>query len=218
VYAITAELIETGKFLVLLGGDHSVSAGCFRAMNEAFGPLAVIQIDAHADLRDTYEDSPESHACIMSRIREITRNTLQLGIRSMSAGEARRIERERIALCTMAQYRKGTFDLDAALHRLPERIYLTLDVDALDWGVVRTTGTPEPGGFGWDEILALLKRIFEQKQVMGFDVVELSGDPPDRNSAFAVAKLIYRMLGFKMANVLKARAADWPDSPSGPLT
>ncbi len=210
-------VIKEDKFLVLLGGDHSISIGYFQALQEKHPLLSVIQLDAHADLRDRYRGNPFSHACVMSRIREFTTHTLQIGIRSMSLDEARRIERENLAVCTMTDYRRGNFDIDAAIARLPDPVYVTVDVDVFDWSVIRSTGTPEPGGFLWDEALHLLQKIFMQKNVAGFDVVELSGDSNDRNSAFAVAKLIYKMLGFKLEAAVQQKTLEWPDRPRGSL-
>jgi agmatinase len=199
VYRETQTLIKNQKFVVLLGGDHSISSGFFRALREEYGTLSAIQIDAHADLRDSYQGSKLSHACVMARIRELTPHTLQIGIRSMSIEEAERIEREDLSVCTMSDFRRGKFDIDAALENLPDPVFITVDVDAFDWSVIMSTGTPEPGGFTWDEAMDLLENIFTQKRVVGFDVVELSYSETDKNSAFAVAKLIYKMLGFKFA-------------------
>jgi agmatinase len=153
----------------------------------------------------------------MSRIRELTGNTLQIGIRSMSGREALRIEQESLAVCTMAALRSGEFDINAALEALPEPVYLTLDVDVFDWSVIRSTGTPEPGGFLWDEAMDLLKKIFASKTIAGFDVVEYAYQPHDPNSAFAVAKMIYKMLGFKLADEVRRGNTTWPHEPRGSL-
>ena len=217
VYTVIKTMIGDDKFVVMLGGDHSLSSGYARALCEKYNPMSVIQLDAHADLRDTYENTPYSHACVMSRIRTLTGNTLQIGIRSMSVEEARRIEREKLAVCTMSAYRSGEFDVNAALDSLAESVYLTVDVDVFDWSVIRSTGTPEPGGLLWDEALDLLHHIFMRKNVIGIDLVELCGDPNDRNSAFAAAKLIYKMLGFKLAAEVSRGKLDWPDKPRGKL-
>jgi len=211
------EWFRRDKFLVGLGGDHSVSTALYRAARSRYGPLAAIQVDAHADLRDQYEGSKHSHACVMSRIREMTSDTLQIGIRSLSRREALRIEDEHIALCTMHRYRSGDFDLKAALAALPDPVYLTVDVDAFDWSVIRSTGTPEPGGFLWDEGVELLRRIFDLRNVVACDLVELSYQPDDRNSPFAAAKLIYKMLGFKLASVMRSTRSGWPQQPSGAI-
>jgi len=217
VFEATKNLIALNKFTIMLGGDHSLSFGYFKALHARTRLLSVIQLDAHSDLRKRYEGSPFSHACIMSRIRELTGNTLQIGIRSMSLEESRRVESENLALCTMHAYRSGKFNMQAALDALSETVYLTVDVDVFDWSVIRSTGTPEPGGILWDEALALLQEIFRQKEVIGIDVVELSDDPCDHNSAFAVAKLIYKMLGFKLAAEVNRGRLHWPKRPRGNL-
>ncbi|MFZ0613363.1 MAG: agmatinase [Desulfobacterales bacterium] len=209
------ELLDQKKFVVSIGGDHSVSGPLARALKTVHGALSVIQLDAHADLRDSYGNSRFSHACAMARIRETTSDTLQLGIRSMSIEEARRVERENLALCTMSAFRTGAFDIDAALARLPDPVFVTIDVDAFDWSVIRSTGTPEPGGFTWDEALGLLQKIFDRKNVVAFDVVELACVPQDLNSPFAVAKLIYKLLGFKLARAVRDKLGSWPEKPCG---
>ncbi len=193
----TGELLKQDKFVVVIGGDHSISSGFLKALVEKYGSLSVIQLDAHADLRDSYEGSPLSHASVMSRIRELTTDTLQIGIRSISKEEMARVRAEGLALYTMHNIRFGDFDLDEILSELPDPVFITLDVDVFDWSVIRSTGTPEPGGLLWDEALDILQQIFENKEVVGFDVVELSQHENDPNSPFAIAKLIYKMIGFK---------------------
>ncbi|MFC1811436.1 agmatinase [Thermodesulfobacteriota bacterium] len=217
IYQSSKALIQQDKFVVLIGGDHSVSSVYFKALYEKFGRLSAIQLDAHSDLRDTYNGSLFSHACVMSRIRELTSDTLQIGIRSMSSGEAERIKNENLLVCTMSDYRSGNFDVESAIKRLPDPVFITVDVDVFDWSVIRSTGTPEPGGFFWDEAVSLLRKIFMEKNVVGFDVVELSYSKDDRNSPFAVAKLIYKMLGFKLAAGVNRGLLDWPDKPRGSL-
>jgi agmatinase len=196
IYHHARELAATGKLIVMIGGDHSITVPQIKAYHEQHGRLSVIQLDAHADLREQYEGSPLSHACVMARIREITAQTLQLGIRSLSAEEAQRVEKEKIALYTMHDMRSGKLDLEQALDALPDPVYLTIDVDAFDWSVIASTGTPEPGGLLWDEALQLLEQIFKKKRVVAFDVVELAASDYDRNSPFAAAKLIYKLLTF----------------------
>ena len=213
IYQYSKYIIQQDKFVVLIGGDHSVSSGYVKALHEKCGHLSVIQLDAHSDLRDTYAGSPFSHACVMSRIRELTTDTLQIGIRSISLEESERITREGLMICTMSDYRSGGFDILSDIERLPDPVFITVDVDVFDWSVIRSTGTPEPGGFLWDEALNLLQKIFMQKNVVGFDIVELSYDENDKNSPFAVAKLIYKMLGFKLAADVSRGALNWPDKP-----
>ncbi len=197
VYQTIKKLLVDEKFIVLVGGDHSITTGYCKALVEKYPQLSVIQIDAHADLRHSYEGSIFSHASVMARIRELTQDTLQLGIRSMSKNEAEQVRSEHISLYTMDMIRKDNFSLKSALDNLPDPVFITFDVDVFDWSVVRSTGTPEPGGLLWDEAMRMLSTIFTEKNVIGFDVVELSHDKNDPNSAFAVAKQIYKMIGFK---------------------
>lgn len=217
VYRSVKALLDQDKFVAVIGGDHSISSAFTRALLEKHGRISVVQIDAHADLRDAYEGSRLSHASVMSRIREMTDHTLQLGIRSLSREEAERVEREGLSLCTMHDFRQGTFDLDAALKKLADPVFLTFDVDAFDWSVVSSTGTPEPGGFLWDEAVQVLEKIFFTRNVVGFDVVELAYSKGDRNSPFAVAKLVYRLIGFKVARTMISRGMGCPEKPSGPI-
>jgi agmatinase len=200
IYDFTARLWGADKFVVVIGGDHSISSGIVRAAIGQHPQLGVIQFDAHADLRDSYEDSSLSHACAMARIREITPHTLQMGIRSLSREEAGRIATENLAVGFMHRLRDGGFDFDAALADLPEDIFLTIDVDVFDWSVIRGTGTPEPGGMLWHEAMAYLRRIFASKNVVGCDVVELAPREDDPNCSFAAAKLIYKLIGLKFLN------------------
>ena len=197
LHDIAAHLLEMGKFIVVIGGDHSITNGYFQALAEREPELGVVQFDAHADLRGQYQGSPLSHACTMARVREKTKHTVQVGIRSLSRNEAELIAKENLQVGFMHQMRAGRFDFEAALETLPEKVFLTIDVDVFDWSVIRSTGTPEPGGMLWDEAMSLLRLLFEKKRVVGFDVVELSHREDDPNSAFAVAKLIYRLIGLE---------------------
>ncbi len=217
IYQTVRSLIKARKWIVLLGGDHSITSGCLKAHFEEYPTLTVIQLDAHADLRDSYDGSRFSHACSMSRIRDITTNTLQLGIRSLSKEEAERIQSENIALYTIEDYRHDQLNIDTAINHVSEPVYITLDVDVFDWSVIAGTGTPEPGGFTWDEGLFLLRQIFTTKNVIGFDVVELSSNKNDHNSPFAVAKLIYKMIGFKLFKYIRDNGLPWPSFPTGPI-
>lgn len=199
IYEHTREILLANKFPIVLGGDHSISSASFRAVKEKYGRLSCVQIDAHADLRDAYEGSQFSHASVLARIRDMTKDALQLGIRSMSKEEAERIDAEQLSVCTMHDMRQNSCNWIDLLESLPNPVYITFDVDAFNWDVIASTGTPEPGGFSWDEAVDILQRIFSSKRVVGFDAVELSAFPYDRNSPFAVAKLIYKMIGFHQA-------------------
>jgi len=188
-------VLQAGQRVFAVGGEHSLTAGVYAAVAEAAdGPVGVVQLDAHADLRETYDGTPHSHACVMARLRETTDAVLQLGIRSLSAEEGEAIRQEGWAVGFAHQLHDGSFAWRDALARLPERIYLTLDVDALDPSIVRATGTPEPNGLNWTQVNVMLEAVFSEKRVLGVDVMELcGGDPP---SAFAVARLAHRMLGW----------------------
>ncbi|MDY6861860.1 MAG: agmatinase [Thermodesulfobacteriota bacterium] len=197
VYESTKALIQDGKFVVSLGGEHTISVGFCKALVEIYPSLCVIQLDAHADLRENFCGSPYNHACTMARIREYVTDALQIGIRSMSSYEAEIIYKRDYKVFTMDMFRSKEIDLEKILDSIGNDIFLTIDVDAFDWSVIRSTGTPEPGGFLWGESLHLLSLIFRKKNVVGFDIVELTGNGRDINSSFAAAKLVYKLIGFK---------------------
>jgi len=217
LYEATRAVLQDDKFIAVLGGDHSISSATFRALVEKYGQVSCIQLDAHSDLRPEYEGSPLSHASVMARIREMTPHALQLGIRAMCIEEAQAIAANGWQVCTMHDFRHGLFDVKSAIAALPDPVFITVDVDAFDLSVIATTGTPEPGGFTWDEALGLLQQIFYTRRVAGFDVVELAYDPADRFSAFSTARLVYKMLGFKLAAEVARGRIGWPERPCGPL-
>jgi agmatinase len=193
------ELIATGKFVCMLGGEHSITPPVVRAFGKKYPRLSVLQIDAHADLRDTFEGTRNSHACAMRRVLEVC-PAVQVGIRSLSSEEAREIPR----LPTRVFYAKdivgniaGNRDwVDAAVDALTEDVYLTLDIDGLDPSLVPHTGTPEPGGLSWYEVLALIRRVAEKRRIVGMDLVEVCGSPGGARSSFLAAKLIYKTLAY----------------------
>jgi agmatinase len=215
MYTSSKAIVQTGKFPVILGGDHSISSGSFKALQEKYPDLGCVQLDAHSDLRMEYEGSKYSHASVMARIREMTPHTLQLGIRAMCREEAEWIKQEQMQVCPMHAFRQKSFDWETALERLPEHIFVTVDVDAFDLAVITTTGTPEPGGFTWDEGLDILRKVFSRKTVVGFDIVELAIAKSDRNSAFSAARLVYKMLGYRLAKEVDAGRMAWPQKPQG---
>jgi agmatinase len=189
------ELLQTGKFLCMLGGEHSISAPVVRAFSEKFPRLSVLQIDAHTDLRDTYEGSPHSHASTMRRVLEVC-PAVQVGIRSLSIEEARVIP----TLPTHVFYAKDIVNrtgwIENAVDLLTEDVYLTIDIDGLDPSLVPSTGTPEPGGLMWYEVLTLIRTLAMQRNVVGMDLVELCGSSTNHASSFLAAKLIYKTLGY----------------------
>jgi agmatinase len=193
------KLLDTGKFLCMLGGEHSISAPVVRAFAQRFPKLSVLQIDAHADLRESFEGSPHSHASAMRRIVEVC-PAVQVGIRSLSLDEARAIP----SLPTRIFYAKdivGRTDwVNEAVDSLTEDVYLTIDVDGLDPSLVPATGTPEPGGLMWNEVLTLIRALVAKRNVAGMDLVELCGSPTSNVSSFLSAKLIYKTLGYIFRN------------------
>jgi agmatinase len=191
------ELVATGKFLTMIGGEHSVSAPVIRAHAERYDNLSVLQIDAHADLRDTYDGTPHSHASIMARVtRDLRLPSVQCGIRSISAEEARAID-ELPTRIFWAKDIVGKSDWwDAAVDGLTENVYLTVDIDGLDPSLVAQTGTPEPGGLGWYETIGLIRTLARKRRVVGMDLTEYSYVEGFEASAFLCAKLIYKSLAF----------------------
>lgn len=198
LYSYTKELLKTDKFLCMLGGEHSVSAPIIRAHNEKYENLSVLQIDAHADLRDTYDGTPYSHASIMARVvKDMSIPSVQVGIRSISAEEARMIDSGLPTKIFWAKDIVGREDwIDSAVDSLTENVYLTIDIDGLDPSIVPTTGTPEPGGLGWYETLSLIRKLAETKRVVGMDLVEYSYSEVYDAPAFLCAKLVYKSLGY----------------------
>jgi agmatinase len=191
--AVKRHLLDN-KFVTLFGGEHSVSIGAIRAFNETHQNLTVLQIDAHADLRETYEGTPFNHACAMHEAKKTT-NLVQVGIRSMDVSERAFMNLENVFFAHQIVDDKRWSD--KALEKLTGNVYITFDLDAFDPSVLPGTGTPEPGGLYWYETLSFLKRVFETKKVVGFDIVELCPDDNDRVSSFTAAKLYYKMLSYK---------------------
>lgn len=186
--------IKRNKFVTLIGGEHSLSIGSIRAFNECFDNLTVLQIDAHADLRKEYQGTPFNHACAMHEASQTT-NLIQVGIRSMDALERTYMDEEK----TFFAHELATdeFWMDRAIDLMTENVFITFDLDGLDPSIMPSTGTPEPGGLFWYETLEFLRRVFEEKEVVGFDLVELCPNPGDRSSDFLAAKLYYKMLCYK---------------------
>jgi agmatinase len=185
-----------GKFVIALGGEHTVSVGPVEAHAHNFPELSILQIDAHADLRKTYQDDRYSHACTMKRIRDIVSRTVGIGIRNVSADEAELIARERIPMFMAADIVGNDRWHDKALEQLTDNVYLTIDLDGFDPSVIPGIGTPEPGGLGWYETLAFLRKLCDVKKVIGFDVVELMPIQGNLVSEFTAAKLIYKLIGY----------------------
>ena len=202
LYGYSKELVETGKFLCMIGGEHSVSAPIIKAHNENYENLSVLQIDAHADLRDAYDGTPHSHASIMARVvKDMRIPSVQIGIRSISNDEARSLKDGLPTKIFWARDIVGKTDwIDEAVDSLTENVYLTIDIDGLDPSIMPTTGTPEPGGLGWYETLTLIRRLAEKKRVVGMDLVEYSFAEAYDSPAFLCSKLIYKSLAYIFKN------------------
>ncbi|MDD5555738.1 MAG: agmatinase [bacterium] len=185
-----------GKLPVVLGGEHSVTAGALRALKKRHRRLSVLQFDAHADLRDSYQGTPFSHACAGRRALEAG-TLVQVGIRSLSAEEAR-FRRGAAGLRTFfaADLVARRTDPREIVACLGDPVYITVDLDVFDPSVVPATGTPEPGGLGWYDVIGILREACAARRVVGFDVVELCPMPPGVASDFLAAKLVYRLLGY----------------------
>lgn len=198
LYEYTKKLLESDKFLCTLGGEHSISAPIIRAHVERFYNLSVLQIDAHADLRDTYDGTPHSHACVMARVvKDMKIPAVQVGIRSLSAEEAIDLENLPHTKIFWAKDIVGKTDwIEQAIEFLTENVYLTIDIDGLDPSLVPTTGTPEPGGLGWYETLALIRKLAECRRIVGMDLVEFSKTAFSDAPAFLCAKLVYKSLAY----------------------
>lgn len=198
LYEETRRLLGSGKFICMIGGEHSVSAPVIKAHHEKYDNLSVLQIDAHADLRDTYDGTPHSHASIMARVvKDLRIPSVQVGIRSISGDEARSLKEGLPTRIFWARDIVGRTDwIDDAVDGLTENVYLTIDIDGLDPSIMPTTGTPEPGGLGWYETLTLIRRLAEKKNVVGMDLVEYSYYENYDAPAFLCSKLIYKSLAY----------------------
>lgn len=195
----TAELalLDDEKFPVALGGEHSLTPPLVSAVAKKYKDLSVLQIDAHADLRDEYQGNSASHACAMRRVVEVC-PAVQVGIRSLSVEEAQAIPRLRTKVYWARDIFRAPMKswIAKVLADLSPRVYLTIDLDGFDPSLVPATGTPEPGGLDWQQVTSLIRAVADHKKIVGMDVVELLPQPGDHASAFLAAKLVYKCLGY----------------------
>jgi agmatinase len=194
---VAAALFDAGKFLVTLGGEHSITAPIVQAAASRYRPLSVLQIDAHADLRDTYLGEPHSHACAMRRTIEHA-PIVQVGIRNISAEEVSAARTLDTAIFYDWNLRSDVEWMDRVVDALSASVYVTIDLDGLDPGLMPAVGTPEPGGLSWRELTTLLRRTFERRRVIGCDVVELCPIPGLTSPNFVAARLVYKLLTYKL--------------------
>jgi agmatinase len=198
-------ILERGKLPVMLGGEHSLTVGAVRAAARRHSRLSVLQIDAHADMRDAYQGSRYSHACAMRRVRE-TAPAASVGIRSLSEEEAERLEQHPWPMWSTRQWRALGANRAPLLEALTNEVYVTVDVDGLDPSIMPATGTPEPGGLDWYELVDLLRAVAERKRIVGFDVVELAPLAGQVAPDFLAARLVYRLIGLSLGAARPAGA------------
>jgi len=194
VHAAALPHVRAGKFLLTLGGEHSITAPLVRAVAEVHGPLSVLQIDAHADLRDRYGGTPHSHACVMRRVLETATRVCQVGIRNVSAEECRDCGPQVAQFITPEVIRRDARWINRALSLLGETVYLTVDIDGLDPSIAPGTGTPEPDGLTWRQAADLVRRVCRERRVLAADIVEVRPIPPHHVTEFVAAKLAYKII------------------------
>jgi agmatinase len=193
---VTAAIIERDKFPVILGGEHSITAPVVAAVAAKHPSLSVLQIDAHADLRDTYMGTRHNHACAMRRVLEYARCT-QVGIRSLSTEEAKAAPSLPTRIFYDVSMRQDKNWIDRVVESLGDTVYITIDADGMDPAIMPSVGTPEPGGLSWYEMLALLRAVISKRRVVGCDLVELCPIPGMVGPNFLCAKLIYKILTYQ---------------------
>jgi len=188
--------LKDDKFVVALGGEHSITSGIVKAHKEKYGGISVLQIDAHADLKEEFEGTRYSHACAMKRTMEIC-PVVQVGIRSLSFEEAEFIKQKKMKIFWAKDIVDNDKWFDDAISQLSRDVYITIDLDAFDPSIMPSVGTPEPGGFGYYQVLRFLKKVCEKKNVVGFDVVELCPNENNVSPDFTAARLVYKLIGYK---------------------
>jgi len=192
-----SSLIKDEKFPVMLGGNHSITPGAVQGIKEYISNLSVLQLDAHADLRESYNGSPLNHACVMARVKEIC-PAVQVGIRSLGREEYEKLDKSRIFFAKDIIFEDHW--VEDAVELLSSNVYVTIDLDVFDPSIMPSTGTPEPGGLGWYQIIGLLKQVAMKRNVVGFDVVELMPNKHNKSPDFIAAKLIYQFLSYIFKN------------------
>jgi len=198
---VAAEIVSRDKFPVILGGEHSITAPVVAAMAVKYPGLSVLQIDAHADLRESYMGTRHNHACAMRRVLEHARAT-QVGVRSLSSEEAAAAPTLPTTIFYDYNMRRDADWIDRVVDSLGETVYITIDCDGLDPAIMPAVGTPEPGGLTWYETLALIRRVIESRRVVGCDIVELCPLPGIVAPNFLCAKLIYKILTYRFGREL----------------
>ncbi len=195
VYAAARRVVRDGKFLISLGGEHSITAALVRAVRSVRKDLSVLQIDAHADLRESYQGTPYSHACVMRRIHDLGVPAVGVGVRNYCAAEARFIRSAGKPIFSARTCRESAGWIDQVAGLLTPHVYVSIDIDGFDPAYAPGTGTPEPGGLDWHQVTSLLTKVAHRCRVVAADVVEVRPLPPSNVTEFLAAKLIYRLIG-----------------------
>jgi agmatinase len=195
VYGVVKSLIQKEKFVVVLGGEHSLSLGAVRAFKEAFPELSVLQLDAHADLRDEYLGTKYSQACVMRRIFELCPIS-QVGVRSLSWEEKQFLTENRLRPFYMSDAASNTASPDRIVDSLSQDVYVTIDVDVLDPSIMPAVGTPEPDGMSWRQVLDVIELVAHHRHIVGFDLMEFCPGEGPGSCAYLLAKLAYKLIGY----------------------
>ncbi len=196
LFKLARHVVRDGKFLFGLGGDHSVSAALVRAVITRHKKLSVLQIDAHSDLRDSYQGSRYSHAAVMRRVFDLGASIVPVGVRAISPGNHRFMKRARIKPITARDCHTDDGWLNRALDALGETVYVTIDIDGFDPAYAPGTGTPEPGGLDWYQVTELLRRVAADKEIVGADIVEVIPIPGQVVTEFLAARLAYKLMSY----------------------
>jgi agmatinase len=196
---VSGEIVNRGKFPLILGGEHSITPAVVAAVAKKYPGVSVLQLDAHADLRESFMGTPHNHACAMRRVLEYARCT-QVGIRSLSSEEAAAAPALPTEIFYDFNMRQNEDWIERVVESLSETVYITIDCDGFDPAIMPAVGTPEPGGLTWYEMLALLRRVIDSRRVVGCDLVELCPMPGNIAPNFLCAKLIYKILSYRFGN------------------
>lgn len=199
-------ILKHEKFPVMLGGEHSITLGAVRALLRRHKTLSLLQLDAHADLRDSFSGSKFNHACVARRIHELGVSLVQIGLRGLSTEEANHLkDASNITAALAIDIQQDSSCIDEALAKLKSPVYITMDLDVFDPAVCPAVGTPEPGGLDWYTILSIVRKISKAHNVVGFDVVELCPTPGLIAADFLAAKLIYKLIGYLTPQIERRR-------------
>ncbi|NNM16090.1 MAG: agmatinase, partial [Bacteroidia bacterium] len=192
------DIINSNKFLISLGAEHSISYPLFLAHQKKFTDIGLLQFDAHSDLRDAYQNNKYSHASVAARINEHNVSITQVGIRALCKEEADLIKNSSLINTFFAHDIHNDKNwVDKVIESLPDNIYVTIDADGFDPSIMPAVGTPEPNGLSWQQAMQLFEQVFKKKNVVGFDVLEMAPRENEMLSQYNLAKLVYRLIGFK---------------------